>query len=257
VKDQIKLFFLILMFSGSIQAESQSVWRENYGVQLSEDEDPSRDEKYRWLYELLMPEEIRLAQPAETFKSFRVHLKDSNQHFPDPSFIASENLKLVQKVQGTMLYAGIVRKKYIYDLLEDSTGTLIHNVRVHLKGVQEADWVSFAEKMQQASEIWNAQRVETNFNYQFHFEIVRDAKTAHFSVQVLDSTRGPYDQSWGRDWTGKVVAHEVGHMMGLGDEYQTLSGKFDCYLPSLMCSAWNGGPMKHHYYFILRRLVSK
>lgn len=214
------------------------------------------DEKYRWLYELLIPEEIRLSQPDESFKTFRVHLKDSNQSFPDPDLISAENLQINPQVQGTMTYVGFVRKKYRYDVLQAENGELILNVRVHLRDANDSDWVDFSEKMKVASDYWNSSRILMNFAYSFRFEVVRDRAKAHFSVKVLDTTRGPYDQFWGRDWTGNVVAHEVGHMLGLGDEYQTLTGVFDCYKPSLMCSAWNGGLMAHHYYFILRRFVS-
>jgi M6 family metalloprotease-like protein len=110
--------------------------------------------------------------------------------------------------------------------------------------------------MREASLIWNQSAVVFDFPYSFLFEVVRDRSQAHFSVQVKDETRGPYDANWARDWNGKVIAHEVGHMLGLGDEYQTVSGQSDCYEPSLMCGVWSGSPMPHHYYFILRRLLN-
>ena len=47
---------------------------------------------YQWLYEKLMPENLRRDNPNETFKSFRVHLKDTFNNFPDPDLILKKNL---------------------------------------------------------------------------------------------------------------------------------------------------------------------
>lgn len=211
-------------------------------------------EQFRWLYERLFTEQVRAELPAETFKSFQVHLQDSYNFFPDPSLIAAKNLTSARPIEGTITYAGIVKKKYSFELIQDPDA-LVFNVRIHLQNPTPQDVIDFADKVQQAENIWNESRVSTDFNYKFKFDIVTDRSQAQYSVKIMDSTRGPYDQFWGRDWIGNTLAHEIGHMMGLGDEYQTLSGKFDCYMPSIMCTAWTGHMMPHHYYFILRRLV--
>ena len=241
----------------AVHAAAQSLpWTEDYGAPKNIQEiEPLNDLQYNWLYVLLFPAEIRNQYPNEAFKSFRVHLRDSYKKFPDPVLIEKKNLKLVDRIQGTMTYASIVKKKYVYDVLQGPQGEIIFNVRVHLKNATENDWAQFSEKIKEAQEIWNRDQIPVDFAYGFSFELVKDPKKAHFSVQVLDETRGPYDLFWGRNWTGMVIAHEVGHMMGLGDEYQTLSGTIDCYRPSLMCTAWTGSPHPHHYYFLLRRFL--
>lgn len=216
-----------------------------------------QSEEYRWLFEKLIDENVRLSNPDESWKSFRVHLKDSYKTFQDPAEIKAENLQSYRtptELSGKITYVGIVKKPYRMTVSTDKDGILIA-VRVHLQNATRQDFISFSEKAKFAENMWNQYRIQANFKYRFKFDIVEDASQAHFSVQVQDETRGPYDTYWGRDWTGNVLAHEIGHMMGLGDEYKTISGEFDCLRGSLMCSAWYGSHMPHHYYFILRRLL--
>lgn len=217
---------------------------------------PQNAEQHRWLYEILFSEADRSAQPDESFKSFYVHLTDSDKNFPKPELIENRNLKPVKKIEGTITYVSVVKKKYIYDILKTADGTLVLNVRVHLKDPTGDDIKNFSEKIKLAENIWNASRVPTDFKYIFKFDLVANKAESHFSVSVLDSTRGPYDQKWSRAWTPTTIAHEIGHMLGLGDEYQTLSGKSDCLETSLMCSSGKGSLMQHHYYFVLRRLIN-
>ncbi len=247
------LIFLILI--PLVTRAQEYEFTEDYGVGGYDDQLKKDEEAQRWLYELLFSQNLRVSLPDETFKSFRVHLKDSYKTFPNPAEILRNNLKSTNRIEGKITYAGIVKKRYTYDVVTTTTNQIVFNIKVFLKNPNSKDLFDFKIKVQQAQDIWNASRVKTDFEYAFKFDLVTEESMAHFSVNVLDSTRGPYDTNWGRDWTGAVIAHEVGHMLGLGDEYQTISGKFDCYMPSLMCSAWKGSLMPHHYYFILRRMV--
>lgn len=211
-------------------------------------------EEFRWLYEALFEQADRNLFPSESFISFFVHMYDSDEYLPSPELISADQLRKVSRLEGTMSYVnGIVKKRYIYDVEEASE--IIFKVRVHFKNPVGMDLENFRAKIATAQNIWNASRVVTNFPYRFEFSVVEDATDAHYSVNILDKTRGPYDVNWGREWSPTTIAHELGHMMGIADEYQTLSSYQDCLKTSLMCSSSNGRLMAHHYYFILRRLV--
>lgn len=213
------------------------------------------DSAYQWLYEALIPESTRTMYPEESFKSFRVHLRDSFEQFPAPELLKRVNLDKSSEIIGRITYAGIFPKEYHYSVTYDQAGEIVIAVRIHLRGLRQGEKATFAAHIREAQEIWNASRVKMDFAYSFRFELADQEEGAHFSVQVLDSTRGPYDRYWSRQWTGRVIAHEIGHMMGLGDEYKTISGVIDCLETSLMCQSWAGEPMDQHYYFILRRLM--
>lgn len=244
---------LILISSSSFAFDSRGQWEE-YGEGGSE-ELLSSDEEYRWLFEALFPEALRLAYPNESFKSFRVHLRDTFEKFPAPDTLKKVNLDKASEISGRITYAALFPKEYRYSVTYGEKGEVIIGVRIHLKGLRQGEGADFAAKIKEAQGIWNQGRAAMDFAYGFRFDLVEREEDAQFSVQVLDSTRGPYDQYWSRKWTGRAIAHEIGHMMGLGDEYKTLKGTIDCLVESLMCEGWAGDPMSHHYYFILRRLM--
>ncbi|AGH96235.1 immune inhibitor A domain-containing protein [Pseudobdellovibrio exovorus] len=260
-----RLLVVLLAMMGTLSVQAQMLYESDELPELGLSSDapvetqlipPLSAEAHRWLYEILFTEADRRQQPKESFKSFYVHLEDTYKRFPHPEQLKASNLRLVNRVEGKIKYVSIVQKKYVYDVLKAQDGTLVLNVRVHLKNPQGTDVQDFRNKMTEAARIWNQRRVAADFNYVFKFDIVERVQDSHFSVNVMNETRGPYDTNWARNWTNVVIAHEVGHMLGLGDEYQTLSGKVDCMRTSLMCSSWTGSLQPHHYYFVLRRLMN-
>lgn len=246
------IFSFVLSLSTLAEAEP---WREDYGSGGTEVL-PLGDHDYDWLYQILFPAELRQDLPNESFKSFRVHLRDTDDYFPDPSMIQKNQLREISRVRGKITYVGIFPKSYRYDVLTSENHNKTLFVKVHLKNATAQDLRDFAQKIAAAQDLWNSSRVSFDFPYRFRFELSEESQ-AHYSVEVLDKTRGPYDQYWGRNWNSFVVAHELGHMLGLGDEYKTLSGEIDCLKNSLMCASWSGELMPHHHYFILRRLVAR
>ncbi len=249
------VIFGLLSATAALAAESP--WIEHYGNVPIEIQEEFNFDEFRWLYDLIMPANERSSQPQFTRRSFEVHTYDTFHNFYHPDLIVDKNLHPSQKVEGKITYVGWFKKYYNYSVLRDSDGTYVIDIRVFLRGLKEDDKQNFAHKLSLAEKIWNGQRPKMDFSYRFQFGIAEKEKVAHYSVKVQDETRGPYDTYWGRNWTGDVIAHELGHMMGLGDEYYTLTSKMECIENSLMCASWSGNLYPYHYYFILRRLLGK
>jgi hypothetical protein len=251
------LFILISTIPLGTQAQT---WKEDYAPPPGvppiehEGETAARAQDLKWLFEKLFPVEVRSAEPVEVQRSFEVHLLDTYQEFPDPGNLRFEKLRPLKPIQGKITYVSIVQKLYAYDVFQGEDGAVVINVKIHLQNPSPEDVIAFTEKVQGAQEMWNSHALKTDFAYRFQFEVVKTAAEAPFSVKIVNSTRGPYDTFWGRDWTPSVIAHEIGHMMGLADEYLPFGKAYGCHMPSLMCST-SGAPMLHDYYFLLRRLV--
>ena len=181
-----------------------------------------------------------------------------------------------RRIVGEHFYMHVDPREYAYDI---SVGaTLDVEVRIQMTGDLARDprvVASMQEKLARAAELWTA-NAPSGMRFRFRAE-TSDAKDPHFAVTLAPGEpRTPYDTTWGADWSWHVLAHEVGHMMGLDDEYpqirKTLGHALgqeprwrrdravraewlSCDLGSLMCDSKGATsvPLSHHYYVIARR----
>ncbi len=192
-------------------------------------------------------------------------------------------------VKGKIKYVGLVNKKYHYDL-SYSEGVVTAKVRVHFKyakriNKQLAKQV-MEDKFLEAEKVWNKKSPK---GFRFKFDVVDNPSKSHFSVKLKTTrTRGPYDTRWSLIWSGTTIAHELGHMMGLDDEYDQITGStmsnitplvisrrnregmdrherryygylqaMRCDKKSLMCNSSSGKLRKWHFYTIFKRFFQQ
>jgi hypothetical protein len=159
--------------------------------------------------------------------------------------------------QGNTPLYGLWRTSlpYRYTAVRNSTDVQVR-VRIYLgEGLaREPDQiVAIDEKLRAAEKIWTERAPSPAVK--FLFERVWRAEDAQFSPRyVAGYTRGPYFYEWSAEWEPGTFAHEIGHMMGLVDEYdfETARPNGDCALDSIMCNS-RGEPKPFHYYVFLRR----
>lgn len=192
-------------------------------------------------------------------------------------------------VSGKIKYVGLIKKRYRYDLTHQN-GITTAKVKIHfdMSKIKKTSAHSVLhkmmdEKIEGAQKIWNLMSPE---NYRFEFERVDRVEDAFFSVKLLvKDTRGPYDTRWSLQWSEKVIAHEFGHMLGLDDEYDQITGStlggvnrllinksngahlhsfsdryhyghikaVRCDMNSMMCNHYNGKFNDWHFYTIFKR----
>lgn len=172
-------------------------------------------------------------------------------------------------VHGEMAFLAFWRKKYRYSVSPGPEGTVRVTVRVAFKGdliknpkVRE----ELQRKLDAAASVWTEHSPDGKIS--FRFQIVPPDTAGATTVNLVDHfTRGPYDTKWSTIWPEHTLAHELGHVMGLDDEYNQLNeslgiGKTtmqieQCSPGSLMCEDQNVNtvPKPYHYYLILRRVL--
>lgn len=164
-------------------------------------------------------------------------------------------------IEGKVSYMGMIKQPYRYDVSPEGI-----DVRIAFTGELGNDEKSLSEtreKLKFASEIWtkNSPGGKTKFT----FRLVGPDENPHFTPKLVSKAPGTkFNSLWAIDDSKYIVAHEVGHMVGLDDEYSVIRSlvwqvKNDvdtrmCNTRSLLCDYMpNAKPYPYHYYVILRR----
>lgn len=169
---------------------------------------------------------------------------------------SNPNLRGAKKVKGYILYEGVWPAKYSYTVTPSKTYGYEITIRIHFKNQNEFssnELNYFQLNLDDAAYLWN-ENAPSDL-YKFKFLIVRDARNADFSVQLTkEDSRGPYYVKWSTAWDPQSIAHEIGHMLGLDDEYGTVIQHSNCNPRSIMCNSPTGSVREYQYYQILKRI---
>ena len=178
-----------------------------------------------------------------------------------------------KRVIGALTYTGIVPLPYHYNVNKLNNDLYEIEVNIYLRKLEKLGAEveeKMRDKIEAAQDYWNDHNKDFP-GYVFNFNLVKNRAKAHFSPKIInEDTRGPYLATWSTMWSTKVVAHEIGHMMGLDDEYDNIATTFRrkakhwlnrsrCHRDSFMCSTshLSSTPRKWHYYNILKRTTCK
>jgi len=194
----------------------------------------------------------------DCFFAFRGMLRDTKRCLPSVAKVFSRT-KWEGNIKGRIRYVGIAPLPYRYTLREEN-GELIATVKLYYKNwdkLEDYQKEQLQSRTREGAALWGQHRPEGT-HFKVEMIIVDSREEADFKVKATSkSTRGPYLKTHSINWSYRVFAHELGHMLGLDDEYDqiygTLFGKSRCTNDSLMCSSSSVHFPKYYWYLIFRR----
>ncbi len=199
---------------------------------------------------------------------------------PSPSVLFSRRYTGTVHVKGQVSYMDVAALPYSYDISPDRDGHPVVTIRISFDGPLAADAQNVGdiqEKLNRAAAIWT--EAAPNDWVHFRLVIVKLKEERAFSLELRSGCpRAPFNVALGLGCSPHVLAHEVGHMLGLDDEYDQISKTeghllgvdarwdldrrlklawFHCGPDSIMCDSRGADsqPQPFHYYVILRRFV--
>lgn len=148
----------------------------------------------------------------------------------------------VHHIEGKRNYYGLLPKTYRYDIIESADENLLTvNVKMHFypsekyfklmvksRGTEDAKYYpeiselmrEVSKNIQESEDLWNKQAPE---GVRFKFEFVDSKISAHYSIKLVTFFGALYDKFISAPASTDILAHEVGHMMGLDDEYSAIT----------------------------------
>ena len=162
------------------------------------------------------------------------------------------------------------QKKYSYSLNQDLTGTIHLKVKIRFVGamLREPGFVDLLQKgLDKAAQVWTEQSPVPQLKFEFLSVGAEDEPDFTIKIKRGESA-DLYDTYWSEtifrdDYRALTIAHELGHMMGLPDEYDPVRSvvwKVDsaadtlrCDIRHLMCDTYNGKQVPDYYYYLILR----
>lgn len=162
------------------------------------------------------------------FENFHVR-NDSNKNTPSMveilNFIkqVAKNGGKVFSISGSQKYYKLFKHKYFYDIeITPSEKTIIRlNIQFNDTKISKNEAVQFRAVLQNELEIWN-----NSFPEKFVLEVkeVSQNEFTHYKVRLQDKhTAAIYNSFWPSFMEDNTYAHEIGHMLGLNEEYNVMT----------------------------------
>lgn len=141
----------------------------------------------------------------------------------------------VHHIKGSRLYYGLFKKDYRYDIYQNArSNSLVVNLKLHfepsktyLKKIDGQAFPEVDELMRQvrsnvadAETLWSLQAPD---GVDFKFEVVTDKRESHYSLKLVTKRAGLYDSFIMAPADLDMLVHEIGHMLGLDDEYKIVT----------------------------------
>lgn len=155
-------------------------------------------------------------------------------------------------ISGKMKYYGLVNKKYTYDVVKLARlNKIIIKLNIHFyksaaltkrmnrcrnsgaskcynfagnepwyPKTDEELYESVEKRLKKAQDIWNNSAPS---NIEFEFNRVISKSNAHYSIKLVDRLGALYDKFLFFKFDASIYAHEIGHMLGLGEEYNPMT----------------------------------
>ena len=165
-------------------------------------------------------------------------------------------------ISGTVSYLGIAPGSYGYDVFKDDRGNLFLETSIYFNNLEDfssSQIASLERKFERAGQIWTDYNRFSANPITFKLKLTRDRSAAKIKAKLKRKfTRGPYFSRWSLAWSSSTISHEMGHMMGLDDEYSNTpfgGSMANCSRSSIMCNSHGGTPKDYQYYLILRRML--
>lgn len=165
--------------------------------------------------------------------------RDKNQHRMDWKTLFPIRQARTHEISGKRIYYHVVPKKYNYRVIEDpKSNSLIVNIKIHFypsktylkrvgthKDVELYPEVSelmriVKTNLAEAELVWNDQAPK---GVKYRFEMVDKATQSDYSIKLTAGFGALYDKFIMAPAYTSTLVHELGHMMGLDEEYAVVT----------------------------------